>query len=344
MSDRDSVSTEGGPSGPAAPAARFWRWLLLTGDRVRVAGAVLVAGFLLVGVAGYALERTLAGDPTYDRTTVSLVGALLSGNFLLFSIVVSVNSLFVTGSDTPLDRELGRVRSVVEFRRQLESVIDADHVPADPPRLVRLLSAEILGLAQTIDEDLRAADLDLRADLDAYLSSLAEETGEMNEQLDDATSNVDLVVAMMDYNHDRQINDLRHLQSTHADALPAETDEAIGDLLQLLQYFATARAYFQSLYVRREFADLSRNLVFTSVVAVATTASFMHYLEVLPTTHFLVVTVEAVALAPFLLVGSYVLRVSAVARRTGDGGGFVLSDRATGDIDGISPGDGARDD
>ncbi|QPV63107.1 hypothetical protein I7X12_00290 [Halosimplex litoreum] len=330
--------------GTPASTTRLRRWVLLTGDRVRVAAVTLVTGFLLVGVVGYALERTLAGEPAHDATTVSLVGALLSGNFLLFSIVVSVNSLFVTGSDTPLDRELGRVRSVVEFRRQLESVIDADHVPADPARLVRLLSAEILGLAQSIDDDLHAADLDLRADLDAYLSSLAEETGEMNERLDGATSNVDLVVAMMDYNHDSQINDLRGLRSTHADALPAETDESIGDLLRLLQYFATARAYFRSLYVRREFADLSRNLVFTSVVAVATTASFMHFLEVVPTTHFLVVTVEAIALAPFILVGSYVLRVSAVSRRTGAGGGFVRSDRAGGDIDGISPGDGALGD
>ncbi|MFB6302351.1 MAG: hypothetical protein ABEH78_05770 [Haloferacaceae archaeon] len=320
-------------------AGRLHRWLLLDGDRVVVAATVLFAGFVLIGVVGHVVASALSAGGPPSHTTVPLVGALLSGNFLLFSIVVSVNSLFVTQEESALGKELGRIRSVVEYRQGIEEVLDRDHVPAKPTRAVRLLSAEILALAQRLETDLHAADVDLRADFDRYLASLAEETGEMNRQLSDAASNADLVVAMMDYNHDRQINGLRRLRSTHGEALPDGADAAVDDLLQLLQYFATARSYFKSLYIRREFAHLSRNLVFTSVVSVATTASFMHFLDVLPTSHLLVATVEAVALAPFVLVGSYVLRVAAISRRTQAAGQCVVSDSATGDIEGISPTD-----
>ncbi|WP_248896887.1 hypothetical protein [Haloplanus halobius] len=331
-------------SRPPADERRHWlslrrayRWLLLDGDRVVVAGVALAVGFALVGVAGHTISATLVGESSHQHTTVPLVGALLSGNFLLFSIVVSVNSLFVTQEESALDREFGRIQSIVEFRRQLEDVLDVEHVPAAPVRFVRLLSAEILSLAQAIDDDVHAAEFELRADLDEYLDSLAEETGEMNRRLRVSSTNADIVIAMMDYNHDRQINDLRRLRSAHSDNLPSRTEESITELLQLLQYFATARSYFKSLYIRQEFANLSRNLVFTSVLSVATTASFMHFLGAIPTTHLLVATVEAIALAPFVLVGSYVLRVSAVSRRTQAAGQFVVSDSATGDIEGISP-------
>lgn len=318
---------------------RLYRWFLLDGNRVAVAGVGLVGGFLLVGTIGYVVDGTFPTPPShqYGQTTVPLVSALLSGNFLLFSIVVSVNSLFVTQEVSALDREFRRIQSVVEYRRQLENVLDVDHVPAEPVQFVRLLSAEILSRAQSIDDDLHTSEVDLRADLDSYLTSLATETGEMNRQLEAAASNADLVIAMMDYNHDRQIHDLRRLQSTHSDTLPERTNESIDDLLQLLQYVATGRAYFKSLYIRQEFANLSRNLVFTSVVSVATTASFLHFLETIPAPDLLVTGVEAIALAPFILVGSYVLRVSAVSRRTQAAGQFVVSDSVTGDVEGIAP-------
>jgi len=335
-----AASSDGMRSGSVL--GRLYRWVLLDGNRVAVAGAGLVGGFLLVGVVGHFVDGALLAESPHDhrQTTVPLVSALLSGNFLLFSIVVSVNSLFVTQEVSALDREFRRIQSVVEYRRQLENVLDVDHIPAEPVQFVRLLSAEILQRVQRVDDEVHAAEVDLRADLDQYLSSLATETGEMNRQLGTATSNADLVIAMMDYNHDRQIHDLRRLQSTHSDALLERTSESIDDLLQLLQYVATGRAYFKSLYIRQEFANLSRNLVFTSVVSVATTASFLHFLDSIPTPNLLVTSVEAVALAPFILVGSYVLRVSAVSRRTQAAGQFVVSDSVTGDIEGISPPDG----
>jgi len=315
--------------------SRLRRWILVTGDRRMVTVALLLVGYALVAPVGHSL---LPHGPHIGEqdATVPLLNTMLSGTFLIFSIVVSINSLFVSGEQNPLDQQFGRVQSVVEYRRQLEKVIDVEHVPAAPGPLVRLISGEILARAQRLEHELTTADIDTRENISAYVEELSKETGRMNEELDDASSPLEVTVAMMDYNHDRQINDLRRLRAAHSDAISSEADEAIDELLRLLQYFAAARQYFKTLYIKAEFASLSRWLVFTSLPAVAITATYLHYLAWAPDTHLTVAAIEAVSFTPFLLVASYILRVTTVARQTWAAGQFAVTDESGGAIDGIT--------
>lgn len=310
------------------------RWFFLTGDRRAVAAVLLVGGYILVGPVGHAVLPG-ANHFTDQQTTLPLINTMLAGTFFLFSIVISVNSLFVSGEQNPLDQQFGRIQSVVEFRRQLEQVVEADHVPADPVRLIRLVSGDILRRAQELEDELATSDVDVRENVGSYVESLAAETGEMNDELRDASSTLAVTIATMDYNHDRQINDLRRLRADHSDALSERADQRIDELLRLLQYFAAARQYFKTLYTRTEFADLSMRLVLVSLPAVAITASFLHYLSRLPENHLLITGVEAVAFAPFLLVASYVVRVATVSRRTQAAGQFAVTEGPRGAIEGI---------
>lgn len=313
---------------------RFRRWVFLTGDRRAVTATLLVAGYVLAAPVGHAL---LPHGPHLGArdATVPLLNTMLSGTFLIFSIVVSINSLFVSGEQSPLDQQFGRVQSVVEFRRQLEEVVDVEHVPASPGPLVRLLSGEILERAQRLEDELVTADVAVRENISEYVSELSAETGRMNDEIDGAASPLAITIAMMDYNHDRQINDLRRIRAEHGDALSPAAEEALDELLRLLQYFAAGRQYFKTLYTKSEFASLSRWLVLTSIPAVAITALFLHYLAWVPRNHLLVAGVEAVSFAPFLLVATYVLRVTAVSRQTWAAGQFAVTDGSQGAIQGI---------
>jgi hypothetical protein len=313
---------------------RARRWVLLTGDRHHVTAVLLVLGYVLVAPVGH--ETLPHGHHLGAQdATVPLLNTMLSGTFLIFSIVVSINSLFVSGEQSPLDQQFGRVQSVVQFRRQLEDVTDAEHVPADPGPLVRTLSGEILERAQRLEDELVTAEIDVRENVSAYVDDLAAETGRMNGELDGASSPLSVTVAMMNYNHDRQINDLRRIRAEHADALSTDAEEAIDELLRLLQYFAAARQYFKTLYTKSEFASLSRWLVLTSVPAVAITATFLHYLAWAPDSHLLVAGIEAISFAPFLLVASYILRVTTVSRQTWAAGQFAVTEASEGAIEGI---------
>ena len=314
-------------------ANRLTRWVLLSGNRQLVTAAMLVTGYLLIAPLGHML---LPGHRHLEKAdaTVPLLTTMLSGTFLIFSIVVSVNSLFVSGEQNPLDQQFGRVQSVVEFRRQLEALVETDHVPAAPDALVRTVSGDILRRAQQLEDELVASP-DVRANVSHYVSSLGAETGRMNRKLTGASSAVDVTVAMMDYNHDRQINDLRRLRADHSDQLSDTADETIDELLRLLQYFAAARQYFKTLYTKTEFAALSRWLVVVSIPSVAVTATYLHYVGLFPEDHVVVAAIEAIAFAPFLLVASYVLRVTAVSRQTWAAGQFAVTDASGGAIDGI---------
>ncbi|WP_159435738.1 hypothetical protein [Halobaculum gomorrense] len=224
---------------------------------------------------------------------------------------------------------------MVEYRRNLESVVDDDHVPADATGLVRLLSGDILARARELEDDLAAADADIREAFGSYVDRLAVETGETNERLADVTDTFAQFRAVMDYDQDRQINDLRRIRGEYGDDHGEGADDRIDDLLRLLQYFATAREYFKTLYLRDEFARLSRDLVVTMVPTTAALAVVLHFLNGIPDSHLVVAGIETLAFLPFVLVASYVLRVAVVTRRTQGAGQFVAGERA-GDIRGIT--------
>ena len=75
--------------------------------------------------------------------------------------------------------------------------------------------------------------------------------------------------------------------------------------------------------------------MFVSLPSVAVVATYLHYVSLVPESHLVVAAVEAVAFAPFLLVASYVLRVTTVSRRTWAAGQFAASDVSGGEIQGI---------
>ena len=322
-------------SGLPKPLARLWEWLALSGDRRVVTGLLLVVGFAQTVAIGLAVAVPRSAGLATENTAIPLASALLSGTLLLFSIVVSVNSLYVSQQQNPLGQQFDRIQGILEFRRRLEDVMGVDHVPAQPEQLLRLLSGEILERAQYVEDEIHTADIEFQRDFDAYVDSLAAETSDMNRSLGEATDTLGVLLAMMDYNHDRQINDLRRFQAEYGDQLDDGVGERIDEMLRLLQSFAAAREYFKTIYTRREFARLSRDLTLTTVPTVAVVATFLHFLTELPDVDVLTTVVIAVAFAPFLLVSTYILRVAVISKRTQAAGQFVAGDRG-GAIRGIT--------
>jgi hypothetical protein len=317
-----------------SPLARARRWFLLTGNRWYVTATILVAIYVGVGPVGHAVAPI--GTDTFGPDAVRpLLTTLLSGSFLLVSIVVSINSLFVSQEQTPLGRQFDRIRDVGEFRRDIESLVDTAISPAEPARFLRLLTGSILARAQTIDDDLdesvslehSAARTALQSGVESYVAHLAAETRAVSGALEDADSTFDLVVATMDYDYSRQANDLRRLRTGHD--LPDDAEERIQSILDLLQYFATAREYFKTLYFGREFADLSNGLLLVSIPTIGLVAFVLLHLNSFGDLHAVATLVTTLALTPFALLAAYVVRVGTIARRTRASGQFVVEERST---------------
>lgn len=305
-------------------------WLLYSGSRLVITTLLVALLFVFFGPVGHLVTGGLGQTLSRHQTVVPLVTTLLSGNFLLVSIVVSVNSLFVSGEQNPLGQQFSRIQSVAQFRRSLEDVTEFDHVPAAPADFLRVLTGDIVERAQYLRQNIPPTDFEFRADFDAYLDDLGRVTGELNESLNEGAHPLDVVLATLEYDYDRQVNDLRRLRAQGDGDLPESVNETIDDLLDLLRYFATTREYFKTLYFRREFANLSRDLILVALPAIGVMSFALLHIDQLPKSHWLVVGVHVVSLAPIALLATYVMRVVAIAKRTESAGQFAVYDRGEG--------------
>ena len=302
------------------------RWVLLDGDRWLVTVGILLAFYLLLDPVGHFLTPDVSAPLSDGHSPAGLLETVLSGVFLLVSIVVSVNSLFVSRQQTPLQGQRDRIDAVHGFRADLEALIDASVTPTEADDLLGALTSAIVARVQSLDDALADGEADVRAEVEAYLSYTADRTETVNDRLNEADSTFDLVAATMDYDYSRQVTELRRIEQVHGDDLPADAAAAIDDTLDALEAFAVAREYFKTLYFGEEFATLSKRLLYVSLPAIAVVAFVLSHLGSLPDAHWLVMGVVTVAMAPFALLAAYVLRVATVANRTRATGQFVVAD------------------
>jgi hypothetical protein len=130
------------------------------------------------------------------------------------------------------------------------------------------------------------------------------------------------------------MNRSRKLTATHRDKLSERVEARFTDLLRSLELFAIGREYFKTLYYSREIAGLSRTLLVISLPTIITTASTIlainanlvpevRMLGIPPLLTFIAIAFT-IALAPYIVLTAYMLRVATVAHRTASAGPFVL--------------------
>ena len=340
-----SISTIGrrviefGPALDRTSEPRLKRWLLLDGDR-RLVSAMLVGSVfctLLVLSQLWPIEmRVLLDETTMIQT---LFDTLLAGTILLVSIVVSINSVVLSQELVSLGDQHERVETTMEFRKSIEELSDENVSPSEPGRFIHIMLIAIQRQAEALVE---AAgdnpDHDLGADLERFVDGIQTDVDEVNQTLQGVQSGTsDELLAGLNYSCSQQINAARRLQIAYEDTLSDREHAAIDRLVDTLTYFTTGREYFKTLYYKQEFANLSTALLYVSLPVIV----FISYvLLALDTGLFpevslagispLVVFVSfayAVALAPYVVLTSYVIRSATVSKRTLAAGPFVVDPR-----------------
>lgn len=317
------------------------RWLVLTGDRRKVI-LLLVVG---VYVAMVPSSLLVPSEPLLtDRGSVSsLLTTMLSGVILLVSIVVSVASLFVSKEVSPVGRQQERIESSREFRRQTEAVLDREVSPARPASFLESITRAILQRAQDLEDAVdtaghpgvdEAVPGDLQAELHAFVDHVAENTERVNSALrDTGPDSFPMLLAALEYEYAEQLYALRRLRSRHGEQLSTEAADLADELADALHAFLTAREYFKSLYLEREFSYLSSDLLYVSLPAIILVSYAILAVDLAAVSgatagvpHVLLFAAAAytVALSPFVVLTAYVLRVATVSRRTLSAGPFIL--------------------
>ncbi|WP_136687505.1 hypothetical protein [Halorhabdus amylolytica] len=329
-----------------AGESRLKLWLFMDADRWLVTGFLVAFVFVtLIGV-GYllpAVEGAIRSGDSVDTLFQALLTATITG----VTLVLTLNQLVLSQELGAAGDQRERMKAAMAFREDVADAVGAPVSPSRPAQFLRALVQtsgdrardlrEAVGVdtatgASTPDEHLRAAVEDLT-------ESLIENADEVASGLDDARfGEFDVIASALDFNYSWKIFTARRIQERYGDDLDEEARTALERLIDTLELFGPAREHFKTLYFQWDLIDLSRHILVVSVPALLVSTSMIAFFDpahapAVADVEMLVPIVAAtttVALAPFLLLLAYVVRIATVTKHTLSIGPFIL--RETDDV------------
>jgi hypothetical protein len=325
-----------------AAASRWKLWVLLRADRRLVTAAVLGLVFLsLVGAAALApvsLPTVLEGSDPTETLFQALVTAIVTG----VTLVVTITQLVLSQELGALGDQRERMAGAMEFRADVAELLEAPTSPAEPAAFLRALVASTGACARDLADAVEGTtDPALRERLDTYAEGLAADADAVADRLEGAHfGTFEVLFAALDYDYSWKLSEARRLQA--AESLPAAATTALDEVVERLRLFGPAREHVKTLYFQWALTDLSRSILYAAVPALVVAIAGLLFLDApgavpgttlgLANVTWVVAGATTVALAPFALLLSYVLRIATVAKRTLAIGPFVLreTDRSGG--------------
>ena len=299
---------------------------MLDGDRVVVAGVVLLGAFLLLVGVG-----SLGFVALHDEGAVrGVASGFIPGLIAFLSIVLAINQLVLSQEFGSADEIRDRIESIREYRHDVEDIAGTGPSPVLPSGFLSFILQIIRYEARDL-ADRTASGSDSASDpVQRYAREIVEESTyalESLERLQQGRFNA--LLPVLEYRDSYQLYEARRLQRDHADELSAEVDHSIDLLIETLELFSIARTQFRSTYTQRVLARLSRQLLYVGIpalVVVILLAMIPSPAESLAPGPVRVVVVSAlltVGLSPLAVLSAYLLRVATVSEWTVSAGPFA---------------------
>ena len=324
------------------PGSSRWLWLMLNTDRTLVAGGLLAVLFVSLVALGTLLPTPAfalltAGDP-HETLFNGLVAATITG----VTLVLTLSQLVLAQELGAVGDQRERMEGAMRFREDAVDAAGMDVAPAEPSAFLRGLVGATEDQANALADT--APDGEAGDAVAEYVENVTGNASEVADQLDGAQfGTFEVVWAALNYNYSWKIYEGERLRAEHGDALSADADATLDDLLATLELFGPAREHFKTLYFEWELSELSRTLLYAAVPALATAIGALLLFDpsaypgaTFGISHALVVvsTATTVTLLPFALLLAYILRIITITKRTLSIGPFVLreTDRSA-DVD-----------
>jgi predicted transcriptional regulator len=220
-----------------------FQWVLIDGNRLLVAGAFLggILALLLALLAANLFPRA-PGEPLY-----LLISAFLGGNLTLITVVIAINQLVFSrelGSPGDLER---RTRKAVEYRDQVQEVMDRAVSPVMPGSFLLELHDNLGKRAQALRETITEPDDGLAAEIDELAGALRSDVRDVTRALDTPAADEQIfgaIAATLGTTQAKQLYDLSRVETEYADRLSDEQRELLESIREHLLHIDVARKYF----------------------------------------------------------------------------------------------------
>ncbi|SIR32712.1 hypothetical protein SAMN05421858_2267 [Haladaptatus litoreus] len=343
MSDSGGSSQPGDTMRERVDESRRKLWILMEANRWGVAGGILLAFFLSLVILGILdpspLQQYIGpSDDAVDTVFQGFIGAIITG----VTLVVTLNQLVLSQELGPVGDQRSRMKGAMEFRQDVEELLDVPTAPPEPASFMEALMNETEDRAEALADAVEESrDEELKDEIRSYVDGLAENAEAVSDRLEGTQfGTFDLLSAILNFNYSWKIFLARKIRNEHADALTEEVDEAFDDIIESLEFFGPSREHFKTLYFQWELVNLSRSMLYTAIPALVVTISMIIYFDAraIPgntlgiSNDILVVSLACtIAVVPFVILLSYILRIATVAKRTLSIGPFILRETARSD-------------
>jgi len=308
------------------------RWFLLDADRWFVVGLLAGSTFVLtvaVGTFGpVSAQRFLSRGVSPGTALVELLKTIVS----VVTIVLSINQLVLSPELGPVSDQRSRLEDTMELRRRSEGLLDDTVSPLSPGQylddLVSALGERATDLQATVN-----GTPELEAEVADFAENLADDADGVDDELADAKfGEFEAVAAVMDFDTSGKIRHLRQIRKEYSEQLDDAEREALVETVNALELFVTARGYLKTTYVRTEFINFSRALLYVGLpsLLIAFWAAQIYDPGVFPgrtlgveNRLWFVSAAVTVALVPFVTLISYISRLATVSQSTLFIGPFV---------------------
>jgi len=321
-------------------AGRLRFRVLVAGDRVALVGVLFVGIVAALVLAGILLPRSAAlftgGDPI-ETVFQAFIGATITG----VTLVVTLNQLVLSQEFGAVGDQQDRLDAAVDFREDVDSILDAQISPLEPSAFLRALIDTTGDYARALREDV--ADDDLRDRVQKVTEDIETNAESVSDALEGANFGTFAVMsAALDYDYSRKLYTARRLRAEDGDTLSAAGTASLEGLIETLELYGPAREHFKTLYIQWELTGLSRVILAASIPSLVVSVAMVLFYDPaaiagsvagVPLSLLVACVSVGVALIPFLVLLSYVLRIATVTQRTLSIGPFTLRETEQSSID-----------
>ena len=319
-----------------ASTSGAWFDLLVEANRLVLVGVLFVAIAAAVLALGTLLPSADAlfgsGDPI-ETAFQAFIGATITG----VTLVVTLNQLVLSQEFGAVGDQRERMDAAVQFREDVESTLDAPISPPEPAAFLRALVDVAGERADTLRErvaDDDALDDSVRDRVTTLAADISANADAVGDSLDGAQfGTFEVLSASLDFNYSWKLYSARRVQAEDGEQLTSEQSEAVTELIDVLELFGPAREHFKTLYFQWELTALSRIILAASLPSLVASVSMVLFFDPatigwsiagVPGSLWFVAGAVAVAMVPFLVLVSYVVRIAVVTQRTLSIGPFTL--------------------
>ncbi len=310
-------------------------WVVISGDRRLV--SLVQVGLLAGALAAVVLSGAV---PLVDETPVLFVlFALIAANFTLIAIVTSLGQ-FILGQRLESPGEVRtKIQETISYREAVGETVGQPVLPVKPDAFFLTLfdsartDIEYLGGLVSEGRTRRT-----REELDELVTGLQTHTDHVVDLLERPASDMKhALFVSLNTNYENHVHRAWYLQREYSEEFTDRVTDQLTRLADTLEHIVVANRMFGGTFIESEVSELARYLLYVGLpVQVAATVLMLLYTAPGATPvlsqsvmNVLVPAVLVGGFTPFLILSSYIVRLTVVARRTADGFPFSSQLRQT---------------